>query len=92
MMAQQPIVITTLGDLVDGDALYGACDDCFRVGTLDIGALLQRWGPATTFPDLRRRLRCTACGSRKTHLMHGWDGYPFSYPGPAADSTVAPGV
>jgi hypothetical protein len=42
--------------------------------TLDIGALLQRLGPATTFPDLRRRLRCTACGSRKTHLMHGWDG------------------
>ena len=80
---QQPIVIRTLGDLTDGDALYGACDDCFRVETLDVGALLARLGSEITFADLCRRLRCTACGSRNAHLMHGWEEYPFSYPAPS---------
>ena len=82
---QRPVTIRTLGDLNDRSALYGACDACQHVSTLNIGELTQRFSAAATFSQLRRRLRCTACGSRHAHLMHGWGGYPFSYPNSSAE-------
>jgi hypothetical protein len=68
---QRSVAARTLGYLHDRSALYGVCDACQHVSTLDIPALTLRFGAAENFAQLRRRLRCTACGSRHTHLMHG---------------------
>ena len=81
---QHPVTVRTLGDLHDRSALYGVCDACQHDSTLDIGDLSRRFDASATFTQLRRRLLCTACGSRHTHLMHGWGGYPFSYASPCA--------
>ena len=55
----------TLDDFPAGAfSILGFCDTCGRQVTLDRAALPQ----GLTINDLRRRLRCVACGSGETSI------------------------
>jgi len=47
-----------------GVRLLAICESCWHTGELDPEALLRRLGGDCTSADVRRRLRCTACGNR----------------------------
>lgn len=55
------------------------CRGCGRVVTLDVDALLDRLGDVY-LSDLKRRLRCSACGAADPQLHVGWDGISSRYP------------
>jgi hypothetical protein len=55
----------TLDDFpADAFAIIAFCDACGRSRPLERGALPE----GLTIADLRRRLRCAACGSRETSI------------------------
>ena len=62
-----PISRNSLGTLGEYEALYAFCVVCGRDRELDRPALLKRHGdlPLRT---LRRRLRCSACGTRDAEI------------------------
>jgi DNA-directed RNA polymerase subunit RPC12/RpoP len=61
----------TLDDFPAGAfTILGFCDTCGRQVTLDRVALPQ----GLSVQDLRRRLRCAACGSRETSIRIVYTG------------------
>lgn len=57
-----------LADLGRGHRLYGHCPRCKRTKMLDVNKLEQRFGPYFTIDDVRKRVRCSACGQRTRQL------------------------
>lgn len=49
--------------------LVAICEDCVHVGRLDLEALIARYGDGFDTEQLRRRLRCTRCGSRNASVQ-----------------------
>ena len=45
------------------------CDLCCRFVPLDLGALARRLGLEVTVPEVRRRLRCTWCGLKRSSVQ-----------------------
>lgn len=62
-----------LRDLVrDALAVEVWCNRCNRHGRLDTLALIARLGPDAAVPEVARRCRCSACGSRDVHTRPDW--------------------
>ena len=59
----------TLADLAPGEALCARCPRCGHAGALDLDRLAPRLGEHVALEEIRRRLRCTACGLRDV-LLH----------------------
>ena len=45
--------------------LHASCEACGHHRDLDIGELAHRFGSMIPVPEIRSRLRCTACRSRE---------------------------
>ena len=45
-------------------SIFAYCGECRHSATLNLGLL----DAELTIPDLRRRLRCTACGAREAEI------------------------
>lgn len=61
----------TLGQIAEsGDRLTATCErrECLHAAALDVLALARRLGADVTVPELRQRLRCTACGGRAVSM------------------------
>ena len=64
-----PIVIETLGDLLDhGYGLSAACRACGRHGRVDVAGAAERLGRSRSYVGGRLPLGCGACGSRDVSL------------------------
>ena len=59
----------TLADLAPGEELCARCPRCGHAGALDLDRLAPRLGEHVALEEIRRRLRCTACGLRDV-LLH----------------------
>jgi hypothetical protein len=61
----------TLGEVAaSGDRLTATCErrECLHAAGLDVVDLARRLGGDVTVPELRQRLRCTACGGRAVSM------------------------
>jgi hypothetical protein len=55
----------TLADLATNPCeLIASCQNCHHNAVMPVDPVLARYGPATTFPEVKGRFRCSACGSR----------------------------
>ena len=69
------VVVRTLADLSPNVWLAPCCERCFHMGD----ALVREAFPAVTeIEALRKRLRCSKCGSKDVLLYRGWDVGGFS--------------
>lgn len=58
-------VVWTLGSMIDrGYGIMAYCHVCHHHVDLDLAALGVRFGREISLPEMRRRLRCSACGGR----------------------------
>jgi hypothetical protein len=56
-----------------GELLYGAtCERCKETRRIDLAKLRDRLGPDVLVQDIRKRLRCRKCGSRKVIVTMLW--------------------
>jgi len=63
----------TLSDLIaDPSELVVPCLDCDHNTTIPVAALLSRYPAETPFPDVRKRFRCSACGSKRIDVRPHW--------------------
>jgi hypothetical protein len=63
--------------------VYGAtCERCKETRRVDLANLRDRLGPDVLVRDVRKRLRCRACGSRRVITATVWKDSP------SADSIV----
>jgi hypothetical protein len=64
--------MTTLNQIKDFDpktqAIIAYCGECRHSATLNLELLQSE----LTVPDLRRRLRCTECGTREAEIRIGY--------------------
>jgi hypothetical protein len=52
---------------------YGAsCNRCHETRRIDLAKLAERLGPHFMVGDIRRRLRCSKCGTRKVIIVTLW--------------------
>jgi hypothetical protein len=62
----------TLAEAVE-QIVYGAnCTVCHEVRRIDLQAMLQKLGADFRLGDLRPRLRCAKCGSKKVIVTTLW--------------------
>jgi DNA-directed RNA polymerase subunit RPC12/RpoP len=54
--------------MTQGRPLRLACQDCDHRAAWDRAEAIARCGPDATPMDLRARLRCSACGSRRVQF------------------------
>ncbi len=61
----------------EGMDVIAFCDapGCGHIATVSIGTLIDRLGPGLPFPELRARLRCSACGGRNVGAQPDWRAY-----------------
>jgi hypothetical protein len=53
--------------------VYGAsCDRCHETRRVDLAKLRDRLGPQFPVCDIRLRLRCSKCGTRKVIVVTLW--------------------
>ena len=63
----------TLADLFrEGVDIWCWCERCAHQGVIAAAELIARLGPAFPVPEVARRLRCSACGSRDLHARPDW--------------------
>jgi hypothetical protein len=75
------ITIHTIGDRIDeGQDMKAYCDDCQWSTTLNLEKLAEKLGRdhSGLARDLKRRLKCSRCGSKNisfiVHANAGWNG------------------
>lgn len=86
-----PIPYTLKEKLDGGYRIRVHCEDwvgrtpCNHSADLDLAAMIERLGPDfDDMPQLRRMLRCSACGSKKVvTILHAPSGYDKPSPGRA---------
>ncbi|MFT5391742.1 MAG: hypothetical protein ACI8PT_001937 [Gammaproteobacteria bacterium] len=64
---------TTLAELGGKFWLAGYCEKCFHSADIAHTSL----PPSTVLEALKRRLRCSQCGSRQVLLYRGWEAGGF---------------
>jgi hypothetical protein len=63
----------TLADLAaDPGELIALCQNCHHDAILPVALVLARYGPATPFPEVKGRFRCSACSSRQADVLPNW--------------------
>jgi len=63
----------TLADLAaDPGELIASCRNRHHDAVPPVALVLARYGPATPFPEVRGRFRCSACGSRQVDVRPDW--------------------
>jgi hypothetical protein len=73
----------TLGDLVrEGKLLWVYCCDCYR--ERDVNPATVPLPPETPVPEVGKKMKCSACGSRKI------DAKPELYPAAASTRKARP--
>jgi hypothetical protein len=60
--------MTSLGELASHFELYAVCTRCRRMVRLDLYRLVDRLGTECSTDELRRRVRCRACGQRSREI------------------------
>jgi hypothetical protein len=65
-----PVILRTLADY-QCYTLTAVCSDCQRYTLLDHAVLAARFGWGALIPDIKRRVRCDACGKRTGGLIVG---------------------
>lgn len=62
----RPIVIETLGDLLDHKmGLRWHCQGCGRPLGLTLDEAIRRWGASQAYVGWKPPIKCAACGSRE---------------------------
>jgi hypothetical protein len=72
----RPVAVSTPPTLADPVAAPGelvtSCQNCHHNTVLPMAPVLARCGPATPFPEVKGRFRCSACGSRQVDVRPNW--------------------
>ena len=64
-----------LGDAVrDGHPLWVFCEACCHSATVDPARVAARVGYDCPVPELKRRMRCSQCGSRQVDVRVKYEG------------------
>jgi len=64
---------TTLADLVNQKVdVFLWCYNCIRGATLSSSDLARRLGPSFQVPDIKRKCRCSVCGSTNLSSRPDW--------------------
>ncbi len=76
--ARQPVIFApdnkdvgawTLQEVLECGTLHFECTQCWKISELQVPPLLERFGAETSLGDLRRRMRCRKCRSRKARVL-----------------------
>jgi hypothetical protein len=72
----RPVAVSTpptLADLAaDLGELLASRQNCHHNAVLPVAPVLARYGPTTSFPEVKGRFRCSACGSRQVDVWPNW--------------------
>ena len=64
---------TTLADLVNQKVdVFLWCYNCIKGATLSSADLARRLGPSFLVPDIKRKCRCSVCGSSNLSSRPDW--------------------
>jgi len=73
MRRRSDIDPATLADLVrEGIDVWCWCESCTHQAVIATAVLVAQLGPAFPVPEIARRLRCSACGSKDLHARPDW--------------------
>lgn len=54
------------------ESILCSCEDCRRIGTVLLVDLIAQYGEATQLGTIKRRFRCSACGSPNVDARPAW--------------------